>query len=324
MMTNDSPFVSILVPVYGVEMYIEKCAHSLFLQSYENLEYIFVDDCTKDNSIDILESIIDKYPSRKSQVRIIRHKENKGLAGARNSGVAAATGEFICHVDSDDWIETTYIEKMIEAQHWSHADLIRSNDKRVFKDHEELRANSSCTDSKNATIDVILRKARHTIWGLLIKRSLYSDNNIRTIEGCNMGEDYQVVPRLYYYANKIAYSDAVYYYNKTNDSSYTLVVKESTLRQSLQSAESIFEFFLDKDATLGACAHKALSQSYYSLLSQAIKSGYAEFAIFITNKISLLPHNAVRSVSLGYRFLTLPLPFLIKRLFLLTTTKIIN
>lgn len=72
-MDDTQYFVSICVPIYGVEKYIERCAISLFEQTYKNIEYIFVNDCTQDNSIDVLKSIIEKYPVRKNCVRIINH-----------------------------------------------------------------------------------------------------------------------------------------------------------------------------------------------------------------------------------------------------------
>ena len=117
-MQNTQPVVSILVPIYGVEKYIARCVESLFGQTYDNIDYVFVDDCTPDNSITVLKNVLSNYPNRKDSVRIIRHKKNQGLAVTRNTAVAVAKGEFLMHVDSDDWIELNTVElcvkKMIE------------------------------------------------------------------------------------------------------------------------------------------------------------------------------------------------------------------
>ena len=78
--------VSILVPVYGVEKYIERCVRSLFEQTYENIEYVFVDDCTKDKSIEILNSVLAEYPNRKKQAKILHHDKNRGLSHACRFG----------------------------------------------------------------------------------------------------------------------------------------------------------------------------------------------------------------------------------------------
>lgn len=96
--------VSILVPVYGVEKYIERCARSLFEQTYDNIEYIFVDDCTKDRSIEILQKVLEDYPNRKNQVKILHHDKNRGLSAARNTALDASTGDYLMHVDSDDYL----------------------------------------------------------------------------------------------------------------------------------------------------------------------------------------------------------------------------
>ena len=84
--------ISILTPIYGVEKYIEQCARSLFEQSYASIEYIFVDDCTPDKSIGILQSLLKEYPGRAQQVRIIHHDRNRGVGAARQTALMAATG----------------------------------------------------------------------------------------------------------------------------------------------------------------------------------------------------------------------------------------
>ena len=85
-----NPKVSIIVPVYNVSKFIERCARSLFEQTFESIEYIFVNDCTPDDSITKLNKIIIDYPQRSKSIRIIEHETNRGLAAARNSGLLAA------------------------------------------------------------------------------------------------------------------------------------------------------------------------------------------------------------------------------------------
>ncbi len=96
--------ISILVPIYGVEKYIERCSRSLFGQTYFNIEYIFVDDCTKDNSIGILKKVLMDYPLRAKKVKIVSHSTNRGLSAARNTALTHAEGAYIMHVDSDDYL----------------------------------------------------------------------------------------------------------------------------------------------------------------------------------------------------------------------------
>ena len=89
---NNSPLVSILTPVYRAEKYIERCTRSLFEQTYENLEYIFVDDCAPDHSIQLLQQVLAEYPKREKQTKIIHHEKNRGVAAARNTAVENASG----------------------------------------------------------------------------------------------------------------------------------------------------------------------------------------------------------------------------------------
>ena len=100
-----NPKVSVIIPVYNVEKYIERCARSLLEQSLKDIEYIFVDDCSPDNSITMLENILKEYPERQPLVKILFHEPNRGLAYTRQEGVDAAKGEYIIHCDSDDWVE---------------------------------------------------------------------------------------------------------------------------------------------------------------------------------------------------------------------------
>lgn len=109
------PLVSIIVPVYNVEPYIERCARSLFEQTYNNLEYIFVNDCTPDNSIQILESVIKDYPDCADKIKILHHKDNRDLSAARNTGIRKATGDYLFFIDSDDEIPNRSIEILLGA-----------------------------------------------------------------------------------------------------------------------------------------------------------------------------------------------------------------
>ena len=116
--------VTIGVPVFNVSSFIERCAVSLFEQSYQNIEYIFVDDCSPDDSVEILRDVIDRYPLRKKQVQILRHDTNEGVAGSRNSIIKACTGDFLTQVDADDWLDKNAIKLWIAAQEEGGYDIV--------------------------------------------------------------------------------------------------------------------------------------------------------------------------------------------------------
>lgn len=104
--------VSVIVPVYKVEKFIERCAISLFSQTLQDVEFIFVDDASPDNSVQIVQKCIREYPHRESQTVILTHEKNMGLPAARNTGLAVAKGEYIFHCDSDDFVEPDMLEQL--------------------------------------------------------------------------------------------------------------------------------------------------------------------------------------------------------------------
>lgn len=118
------PLVSVIVPVYRAEKFIQQCARSLFEQTLEEMEFIFVNDCTPDSSMVILREIIKEYPNRARQVRIVEHDQNKGSATARNTGLDNARGSYIIYCDSDDWVEREMYEKMIKKAFDDKADIV--------------------------------------------------------------------------------------------------------------------------------------------------------------------------------------------------------
>ena len=116
--------VSIIVPIYNVEKYIEKCATTLLEQDYNNIEYIFVNDCTPDSSMKILKDIIERYPNRKDDIKIINNIKNSGSSLTRKYGLDASNGKYVLFVDSDDWINIDMVSKMYNAAESNDADIV--------------------------------------------------------------------------------------------------------------------------------------------------------------------------------------------------------
>lgn len=247
---NHFPLVSICIPIYGVEKYIEKCARSVFEQTYENIEYIFVNDCTKDGSMDILETVIDEYPNRKINARIINHDKNKGLAGARNTAVEHAQGDFLLWVDSDDYIDVTTVQKLICKQLKNNADIVVSDVYRCYPGYREYVSLKSVSDPKEYLHKVLRDETEHWLSGKLLRKRLYTDYNIKAREGSNMGEDFQVYPQLVNYANRIDYiEEPFYYYMFYNTNSYGHTISESIQYQRWMSFEVLEQFFKNTEYT---------------------------------------------------------------------------
>lgn len=125
------PKVSVVIPVYGVEKYIERCARSLFEQTLDDIEFIFVDDCTPDRSMEILAQIIKEYRLRFAEknyvVRTERMPTNSGQAAVRRHGIQLCTGNYIIHCDSDDWVDKDLYKQMYLLAISSGTDIVISN-----------------------------------------------------------------------------------------------------------------------------------------------------------------------------------------------------
>lgn len=255
----DSPLVSILIPVFRVESYIERCARSVFEQTYDNLEYIFVDDASPDHSIDILKRVMKDYPEREKQTRIIHHPCNKGLAAARNTAVKACHGTFVFHVDSDDWVETNAIQLLIEKQQETDADIITGQVYVYRNGQRHIHSKRGWSLEKDLLLtQILLYQVSISIWGRLLRKSLYTEHAIVCNESGSEGEDYQTITRLVYYANKVAGTNiCIYHYDLSNQYSFTNNIKSFILQmQGYVSVSVVSDFFSDKEPHLQEIAKR--------------------------------------------------------------------
>ena len=201
--------LSVIVPIYGVEQYIEKCARSLFDQTLSDIEYIFVDDSSPDNSIKILESIIEEYPERKGNTKIIRHNNNKGLPTARKSGVKIAKGEYIIHCDSDDWVDLNLYEQMYETAKQNESDLVICNCKNTDGINYTITPGGHKYNVSDCICDMFHRKMWWSLCNKMFKSTLY-DNRLIYPEDA-MGEDMCLCLQLMKNVKNISYISDLYY-----------------------------------------------------------------------------------------------------------------
>lgn len=275
--------ISICVPLYGVEKRISKCAISLFEQTYEDIEYVFINDCTKDRSVDVLEKVIGNYPYRKDYVRIVNHEVNKGLAAARNTGIKESTGSFILWIDSDDSIDTSLVEKLVRKQEENDSDIVCYDLKVIFSDRIEYYRNGDYIDGKDLCAKMLRNAAPHQLCGHLIRKSLYTDNNIKAVAGVNQAEDLQVMPRLAYYSNRVSVlHEALYFYDRTSENSFSNNFDVNKSKQISFAEEILKSFFKDKETYLYEYLEFSIAQSlvrrlkWLSLLGNEVNEHYKE------------------------------------------------
>ncbi len=208
------PKVSVIIPVYGVEKYIERCARSLFEQTLDDIEYIFVDDCTEDKSMSVLENVVEDYPNRKSQVTIIHHDVNKGLPQARKTGVEASHGDYIAHCDSDDWVDKGMYQRLYEKAKKEDADVVFCDYYIFISESNQSIFSKNIEDLSKSTIikRLLTESALNPVWSILVKKELYT-NIVFPID--NQSEDRTILIQICWNAKKMtSIADPLYYYRR--------------------------------------------------------------------------------------------------------------
>ena len=232
--------VSIIVPVYNIENYIRVCVESILAQTYASLELILVDDGSKDNS----GILCDEYAVIDPRVKVI-HKENGGVSSARNAGLRQAKGDWIMHVDGDDWIEPDMIESLIEAAKATEADLVFSD----FIKYGPNAGNNQLPSWNSDKIDSMSRYIAYvmtTIWGSIAKRSLYIDHSLKSPEGISYCEDFHLIVRLCHYAKKIANVHRPFYHYRYRPTSIMSNMSRKTESDEQWVYQDTIRFFKEQ------------------------------------------------------------------------------
>ena len=222
------PKVSIIIAVYNCEKYIEACARSLFEQTLDGIEYIFVNDATPDDSIIILNSVIEEFPARKPHIKIVHLDKNGGVSNARRIGIENATGEYVIHTDSDDWVDKNMYERLYQKAKETDADIVGCNFRHEFKDIQ-YNYHQQYADTIDDNISRLINgRLFPSLCTSLTRRSLITDNGIIFPEGLNMGEDLFFNLQTYLHAKKIVSIDwAPYHYRHTEESSCVQKTRKS-------------------------------------------------------------------------------------------------
>ena len=212
--------VSIIIPVYKSEKYIEKCIRSVLDQTFENLEIIIVDDCGKDASIDIVKRILVEYPHIAYKVRFIYNEFNMGSAAARREGMKIATGDYILQIDSDDYVESTMVERLAEKAKQDDADMVVCNICKIFSTKRVVVKNYPPKDNLDFVSKILTGEIHAGVSNKLIRRKIVADHNIYPVPGINMGDDMTILLESLMFMNKISFIDeTLYYYNRTVEGS---------------------------------------------------------------------------------------------------------
>lgn len=236
--------LSIIVPVYNAEPYIAACAKSLFEQTLEQIEFIFVDDGSTDKSVEILNNTLVAYENRMGHVQLIRHSENKGSATARNTGLLHAGGEYIGWVDSDDWVEPQMFEVLYQQAEAGKLDLVWCDFYIVDSNLQPVSMKLPEETKECLLHSLVGGSMQGMLWNKIAKRSLFADYGIDFLDGCNMGEDMNVCIKLACVVQKIKHvPKLLYYYTQYNPLALTRDFKTVRICEEINNTVDVLHFF---------------------------------------------------------------------------------
>lgn len=237
--------VSIIIPVYNVAPYIKRCLDSIVAQTFQDFECILVDDCGTDNSVEIAQQFIKNYHG-KIQFRVIHHKINIGLSGARNTGIQEATGEWLYFLDSDDSIIPDCIAILLALQEkYPDADFVQGNllNENGEKSHYGFNHIPEYCNTPTTIEDLMLKRVITSAWNRLIRRSLLIENNIYFPIGM-IHEDMYWIYFLSKYVHAAAFTNIGTYIYFTNEDSIMTSANQSTRIKRFTSRLKASETYL--------------------------------------------------------------------------------
>lgn len=210
-MELDYGKISIILPVYNVDEYLNQCLESLQKQTYKNIEVIMIDDGSKDKS----GLICDNWQKKDKRFRVI-HKKNEGLSKARNIGIKYASGKWIMFVDSDDWVTEDFCLDAIKTMNEENADICVFNFIMYWNDDKYVKCNEfqkRCLDSERAIRKLVCGELENYAWNKIYKKELFK--GVKYPEG-KLWEDIGTTYKLFLNANKVSFCEKYNYYYRQN------------------------------------------------------------------------------------------------------------
>lgn len=224
---NQSPKISVIVPIYKAEKYLNRCIDSLLAQTFSDFELLLIDDGSPDKSGDIC----DVYAEKDSRVRVF-HKKNGGVSSARQCGLDNAIGEYVIHADPDDWVEKDMLASMYSKATYDNSDIVICDFYMdMARSTKYIHVNISSNNHKILLQEILSDKLHAALWNKLIRRELYHRYNISFPIEMNLWEDKFVCTSLFMNDVKVAYLPIAYYHydNCSNSNSIVRNVSKNSI-----------------------------------------------------------------------------------------------
>lgn len=235
------PKVTVIITIYNRERFIADCARSLFGQTLDDVEFLFVDDASTDNSVSVLEEVIAEYPTRKEMIHVLQMEQNGGRAVARQTGIDHATGEYVIHVDSDDWVDTDMLELLYTNAKETDADIVGCNITHEYKTYQKIFRQTYSETMDDNIRGLLNGKIFPSLCTSLTRTSLIKENHIIFPQGIDTGEDLLFNLQLYLHANKVIGIDAPSYHYRHTEESGSFKHTEKSIKSVIEVARRIDE-----------------------------------------------------------------------------------
>lgn len=278
---SKEPQISVIVPVYNVEKYLHRCINSILAQTFTDFELLLIDDGSKDNS----GKICDEYAEKDKRIRVF-HKENGGVASARQLGIEEARGEYSIHADGDDWVEPLMLEEMYNTIMQDKSDMLIA-DYFVDKDGTSTYIKQSI-DSKDSLeiLKAILKgELMGSLWHKLIRHSLYKEYNANFIRGIDYCEDVLLLTQLLIRNIKVSFlHQSFYHYDMSNINSITRCYSKNTY-------ELRKKFVLTLNYLLSDSFEKEIKEAAFEVKIEAFIHGLLnkdDFYVFFPTPLTLI------------------------------------
>ena len=234
--------VTYIIPIYNVSDYIVKSVRSLLAQSYRNIEYIFINDCSLDDSEIKLRRTIEEFPDRCDNIKIITNEQNLGSATSRNIGLDTAQGEYVMFADSDDWISMDYVESMVRQIDSGSYDIVYCDYFESYNNHDNRISQAYGQDNIECIRAMLGRGMHGSTCNKIYRRSFLFKSKQRFVEGADLFEDVSWNIRLFACTTKISYiPKAFYHYVQYNSNSIikSMASSEKERDRAIQRIENV-------------------------------------------------------------------------------------
>lgn len=315
--------ISVVIPVYNTSSYLARCIDSIFEQDLKDVELIFIDDYSTDNSFEVLNQCLKGRESE--NLTIVKNPKNLGSGETRNKGISLAKGDYVIFVDSDDYVTSDYFQVLKNAIE-SRPDIVVFDMTEIWSNKTVLK-HVDLPDTPLESVELLLlNKMHNSLCNKMFKRSMFLKHDIRITKGLSMFEDKSICFKLFYYAKSQLYIDkSLYFYDRSRENSLTKVFKDSNIQASVIVSKVIDDFFKDKEVSDNI--HNAIQANKVHVLGyiglycgRTTQSKYAKelgklsFSAF-SQKCKMPIHYRIASFAVNYKLYLIL--FVIRRLYFL-------